>query len=99
MEAPCSTDQATFARPKRNDTTTPASLPDQRDLQIGRPVLLGIKAAAVDVAGAPEQQVAPEVDQVVLHEIGSFLETEGDEGFSEYALGRVDGPRCVSNRR
>src|SRR5580693_7665814 len=36
-------------------------LPDQRNLQIGGAVLLGIEAAAVDIAGAPEQQVASEV--------------------------------------
>src|SRR5882757_1422239 len=75
------------------------SLPNQRDLQIGRAVLLGVKTAAVDIAGAPEQQVASEVDEVVLHEIGPFLEREGDKGLSEYALGRVDNPRRVSGRR
>src|SRR5437879_5664129 len=98
MEAPCSRDQANFARPKRNDATMPASLPDQRNLQIGRPVLLRIEAAAVDVARAPEQQVASEIDEVVLHEIRSLLETEGDKRLSKNALGCVDGPRGVSCR-
>src|SRR5450755_76110 len=74
-------------------------LPDQRNLQVGGAVLLGIEAAAVDIAGAPEQQVAPEIDEVVLHEIRPFLETEGCEDLSEYALGRVDRPRRVSGRR
>jgi hypothetical protein len=75
------------------------SLPDQGDLQVGGAVLLGIEAAAVDIAGAPEQQVATEVDEVVLLEIRAFLESEGGEGLSEYALRRVDCPRRVSGRR
>src|SRR6266478_2279387 len=79
--------------------TSPRLLSDQRDLQIGGAVLFGIKAAAVDIAGAPEQQVASEVDQVVLHEIRPFLESEGSEGLSEYALGRVDRPGGISCRR
>ena len=33
-----------------------ASFSDRRNLQIGRPVLLGVEAAAIDVAGAPEQE-------------------------------------------
>src|SRR5882757_9833734 len=74
-------------------------LSDQRNLQIGRAVLLRIKAAAVNIARAPEQQVASEVDQVVLHEVRPFLESEGGEGPSEYALRRVERPRRVSCRR
>src|SRR5438105_4079104 len=73
-------------------------LPDQRDLQVGRPVLLDIKAAAVDVASAPEQELTPEVDEVVLHEIRSLLEAEGDKRLAEDALGRIDSPRSVSRR-
>ena len=68
------------------------------ELQIGRPVLLGIEATAIDVAGAPEQQVAPEIDEVVLHEVRAFLETKGREILAENALGRVDGPRRVPGR-
>src|SRR6202007_2027057 len=74
-------------------------LSDQRNLQIGRPILLHIEAAAIDIARAPEQQVASEVDEVILHEIRPFLETEGGEGLSEYALRRVDCPWRVSGRR
>jgi len=62
-------------------------LSDQRDLQIGRAILLGIEATAVNVTGTPEQQIVSEIDQVVLHEVRPLLETEGREGFSEYALG------------
>src|SRR5271163_1255272 len=62
-------------------------LPYQRDLQIGGTVLLGIKAAAVNVASAPEQQIPPEIHKIVLHEIRSLLQTEGNESLSEYALG------------
>src|SRR5271170_3998198 len=59
----------------------------QRDLQVGGTVLLGIKAAAVDIARAPEQQIPPEVHKIVLHEIRSLFQTEGNESLSEYALG------------
>src|SRR5580704_13720780 len=74
-------------------------LSDQRNLQVGRAVLLRIKAAAVNIARAPEQKIPSEVDQVVLHEIRSLLETEGDKGLSKDALGCVDRPRRVSCRR
>src|SRR6476620_5403007 len=89
MEAPCSRSKC-FA--------SSGLLSDQRDLKIGGAVLLGIKAAAVDIAGAPEQQVASDVDEVILHEIRPFLETEGNKRLSEYALRCVDCPRRVSRR-
>src|ERR1700731_4079782 len=62
-------------------------LSDQRNLQVGRAILLRIKAAAVNIARAPEQKIPSEVDQVALHEIRPLLETEGDEGLSKDALG------------
>src|ERR1700674_4219093 len=77
----------------------PRLLPDQRDLQVGGAVLLGIKAAAVDIAGAPEQQISSEIHQVVLHEVRCFFQPEGNERLAEYALRRVDRPRGVSCRR
>src|SRR4029077_14458339 len=97
-EAPCSRDQVTFARPKGDDFITPALLSDQWDLQVGGPVLLGIKGAAVDVARTPEQQIPSKIDEIVLHEIRPFLQTERDKRLSEDALGRVDRPRRVSCR-
>src|SRR6185312_2127911 len=77
---------------------TPALLPDQWDLQVGGPVLLGIEAAAVDIAGAPEQQGSFEVDEIVPHEIRPLLQTERNKRLSEDALRRVDRPRPVSCR-
>jgi hypothetical protein len=66
---------------------TAGSLPDQGNLQVGGAVLLRIEAAAVDIARTPEQQIAPKIDEVVFHEIRSFLETEGEERLPEDALG------------
>src|ERR1700736_4820086 len=76
-----------------------SSLPDQRDLEVGGAVLFRIEAAAVDLARPPEQQVAFEVDEIVLHEVRPFFQGEGSEALSEYALRRVDRPRSVSSRR
>ena len=48
----------------------------QWDLEVGRPVLLGVEAAAVDVSCPPEQIVALDIDQVVLHEVAALGEAE-----------------------
>src|SRR5258707_13941613 len=72
-----------FRKTKRNDLTMPALLSDQRDLQVGGPVLFGIKAADVYIARAPEQLVSSHLDEVVLHEIRSFLHTVGAKRLSE----------------
>src|SRR5882757_11109972 len=74
-------------------------LSDQRDLQIGGAVLLRIETTSVNIARAPKQQVTFEVDEVVLHEVRSFFQSEGREILSEYALRRVDRPRSVSSCR
>src|SRR5258708_24023573 len=76
----------------------PALPSDQRDLKVGGPVLLGIKAAAVYIARAPEQQVSSQIDEIVLHEIRPFLQTEGGKRLSEEALRQADRPRGVSCR-
>jgi hypothetical protein len=68
-------------------------------LQIGRAILFRIKATAVDIARPPEQQVASEVDEIVLHKVRPFVETKGGEGFPEYTLGCVDRPKRVSSLR
>jgi hypothetical protein len=34
-----------------------------------------------------DEQVASEIDEVVIHEVPCFLETKGSEGLSEDALG------------
>src|SRR4051812_31469713 len=44
-------------------------LPDQRDLQVRRPVLLVVEAAAIDVARAPKEHVVAQVDEVEFHEV------------------------------
>src|SRR5882672_8222739 len=75
---------------------SPRLLSDQRDLQVGGAVLLGIKAAAIDIAGAPEQHIPSEIHEVVLHKVRSFFQAEGNKALSEYALRGVDRPRCVS---
>jgi hypothetical protein len=54
-------------------------LPDQRNLEIGGAVLLRIKAAAVNIARPPEQQVAFKVDEVVLHEVRPFFQSDAAE--------------------
>src|SRR5258706_15531849 len=45
------------------------SFPDERDLQVRRTIFFLVEAAPVDVASAPEQHVAVQIDQVVFHEI------------------------------
>src|SRR5271154_2927627 len=79
--------------PGANRRTDTRLLANQRNLEIGWAILLRIKAAAVDIARAPEQQIASEIDEVVFHEICPLLETKGSEGLPEYALGRIHGPR------
>jgi len=66
-------------------------------MQIGRPVLLGIKATTVDVAGTPETTGRPS------HRRGSYsmkfvpsLRPKGTNRLAKDALGRIDGPRVVS---
>jgi hypothetical protein len=59
-----------------------ALLPDERDLQTGRAILLCVKAAAVNIAGAPEQQAAFAIGEVVFDEIRPFLETEATKAFA-----------------
>jgi hypothetical protein len=49
----------------------------QGNLQIRRPVLFLVEAAPVDVAGAPEQQVVAQVDEVELHEVLPFGQPNG----------------------
>src|SRR5882672_7507811 len=78
---------------------SPRLLSDQRDLQVGGAVLLGIKAAAVDIAGAPEQHIPSEIYKVVLHEVRSFLQSEWNKALCKYTLGHVDRPETISIRR
>src|SRR5438045_4432014 len=82
-----------------NYFASPRLLSDQRDLQVGGAVLLAIKSAAVDIAGAPEQHIPSEIHEVVLHEVRSLFQSERNKALPEYALRRVDGPRTISIRR
>ncbi len=55
------------------------------------------KPRPVDIAGTPEQQIAPEIDEIIFHEVRPFLQSEGSEALSEDALGRVERPRSISH--
>src|SRR5271170_1314360 len=74
----------------------PSSFPDEWDLEVGRTVLLGVEAAAVDVARAPKQHLVRQVDQVVFHEVLARGETERRKGLSEHALRLTDFPFGVT---
>ena len=49
----------------------------KRNLQIRRPILFPVETASVDIAGAPEEHVAVQVDQVELHEVAAFARPKG----------------------
>src|SRR5206468_1710854 len=58
----------------------------QRDLEVRRPVLLGVEAAAVNVSCPPEQIVPLNIDQVVLHEVTPLGQAERRKRLPENAL-------------
>src|SRR5207249_6015659 len=80
---------------------SPSILPfaPQRDLEVGRPVPLGVEAAAVDVSCPPEQIVPLNIDQVVLHEVAALGQAERRERLPENALTLPCLPRREPGRR
>src|SRR5258708_25722666 len=72
------------------------SLSDQRNLKVRRTVLFLIETAPIDVASAPEQHVAVQIDQVVLHEIPPRDQAERREGLAEHHLRDVYFPLRIS---
>ena len=85
-------------RLRRLHGEAPSLLPDQRNLQVRGPVLFLVESATVYVAGAPEQHVSIEVDEVVLHEVLPFREPERCERLAEDALRLVYFPFVVAPR-
>ena len=74
---------------------SPGLFPDQRDLQISWAVLFGIKAAAVDIARAPEQQVVGDVHQIVFLERLPFDQPKWREGLPEDAQSTFCAPAAI----
>jgi hypothetical protein len=62
-------------------------LSHERNLKIGRAVLFRIETAAIDIARAPEQQVAPQIDEIVLHKFDPSLRPNGAKVFRKMLWG------------
>src|SRR5271170_3466487 len=67
----------------------------ERNLEVGRPVRLGVEAAAVDVPGTPEEETARQVHEVVLLEVLARHESKRTERLAEDALRPTELPRLV----